>query len=227
MPKRIGPAVDTESYFEPNLGQTNSQVKFIARRGGVTTFLGATEAVFSFPISRHSRNRGSQDVFPIHEPDNQTFTGMMPAGAGLRSLDLGLGILESSSLPSRPQSSQSQFGNRQSSIRMKFLGSNPKARIEGLDRLPGISNYFVGNDPKKWRTNIPHYGKVRYRDVYPGIDLVYYGNHRNLEYDLVVQPGAEPGAVQIAFEGAEKIEVDVAGDLLVHLGNSASSLALC
>jgi len=64
---------------------------------------------------------------------------------------------------------------RKEVLRVKMVGANPQARIEGIDQLAGKSNYFIGNDSKKWRTNIPSYSKVRYRDVYPGIDLVYYG----------------------------------------------------
>ncbi|MGH7813392.1 MAG: hypothetical protein ACREQI_05250, partial [Candidatus Binataceae bacterium] len=58
---------------------------------------------------------------------------------------------------------------------MNLIGANPNAQIEGVDPLPGKSNYFIGNDPKKWRTDVPMYAKVRYRNIYPGIDLVYYG----------------------------------------------------
>jgi hypothetical protein len=76
--------------------------------------------------------------------------------------------------------------------RMKLMGANPKLRFESLDRQPGISNYFIGNDPSKWRTNIPNYGRVALREVYPGIDLVFYSNERQLEYDWVVSPGADP-----------------------------------
>ncbi len=76
---------------------------------------------------------------------------------------------------------------------MKLVGANPSPQLTGLDELPGTSNYFIGNDPSKWRTNMPNYAKVEYQDVYPGIDLVYYGNQRQLEYDFVVAPGADPG----------------------------------
>src|SRR5439155_27377544 len=69
-------------------------------------------------------------------------------------------------------------------------------------------NNFNGNDPKKWRTNVSTYAKVKYRDVYPGIDLVHYGNQRQLEYDFVVAPGADPKAIRFGFEGAEKMEID-------------------
>ena len=88
---------------------------------------------------------------------------------------------------------------------MKLVNANPKAQIEGLERLPGISNYFIGNDSKKWRTSIPNFGKVQYRNVYPGIDLVYYGNQQQLEYDFMVAPGARPEMIQLAFDGEEKL----------------------
>ena len=77
-------------------------------------------------------------------------------------------------------------------VRMQLIGANSEPRVVGLDELPGKSNYFIGNDPKKWRTNVPRYAKVRYEEVYPGIDLVYYGKQRQLEYDLLVAPGADP-----------------------------------
>ena len=81
--------------------------------------------------------------------------------------------------------------------------------------MPGKSNYFIGNKAGNWRTNIALYSKVLYRNVYPGIDLVYYGNQRQLEYDLIVAPGISPERIRIAFEGAHKITVDSAGDLLL------------
>ena len=64
-------------------------------------------------------------------------------------------------------------------VRMKLVGANPQAKVSGLDELPGKTNYFIGNDPKKWRTNVANYAKVKYANVYPGVDLVYYGNQGN------------------------------------------------
>ncbi|MBI4166047.1 MAG: SBBP repeat-containing protein [Acidobacteria bacterium] len=80
------------------------------------------------------------------------------------------------------------------------MGANPSAAVTGLDELPGKSNYFIGNDPKKWRTNVRNYAKVKYQSVYPGIDLVYYGNQGQLEYDFVVAPGANPNAIKFQIE---------------------------
>ncbi len=90
--------------------------------------------------------------------------------------------------------------------------------MTGLDRLPGISNYFIGRDRSKWRTKVPHYAKVGYEGVYPGIDLMFYGaNQRQLEFDFIVAPGADPGAIQLGLEGAEGLEIDPTGDLVAHL----------
>src|SRR5262249_39986284 len=106
----------------------------------------------------------------------------------------------------------------QSAIRMNLVGANSAATIEGLERSPGISNYLIGNDPKNWRTNIPQYAKVRYRDVYPGVDLVYYGHNQNLEYDFVVRPGSSPDQIQLDFDGADSVQLEAGGDLIIRLG---------
>ena len=92
--------------------------------------------------------------------------------------------------------------------------ANANVKAEPLDPLPGVSNYYLGNDPKKWRTDVPHFARVRYHDVYPGIDLVYYGNKEGkLEYDFVVKPGADPGAIRIAY--SRSIVADSSGDLVI------------
>ncbi|MBI4166258.1 MAG: hypothetical protein HY508_11055 [Acidobacteria bacterium] len=96
-------------------------------------------------------------------------------------------------------------------------------RATGLDPLPGRSNYFRGNDPKKWRTNIPNFAKVKYEEVYPGIDLVYYGNQGQLEYDFVVAPGADPRCLVLAVMGANDLEVDDGGDLVTQAGLSVQA----
>lgn len=101
-------------------------------------------------------------------------------------------------------------------VRMKVAGANPSAQAHGLDEQPSKSNYFIGNDPEKWHTNIANYAKVRYGDVYPGIDLIYYGNHHQLEYDFVVEPGADPNAIKLDFEGPAKIDLGRSGALVMH-----------
>src|SRR3989441_881488 len=105
-------------------------------------------------------------------------------------------------------------------LRMKFLGGNPTPHVTGVEELRGGSNYFIGNDPKKWRANVPTYAKVRYQDLYPGIDLVYYGNQRQLEHDFVVSPGADPNAITLAFEGVDGVAIDALGDLVLRAAGS-------
>ncbi len=93
------------------------------------------------------------------------------------------------------------------SFQMKLAGANPNARLTATDLLPVKSNYLLGNDPSKWRREIPQFAQVRYEDVYPGIDLVFYGNQGVLEYDLQIAPGADPAQAQLEFDGAKALEL--------------------
>jgi hypothetical protein len=101
---------------------------------------------------------------------------------------------------------------------MQLVGANTVARVSGFDELPGKANYFVSRDPTRWRTNVPTYAKVKYEQVYPGIDLVYYGNQQQLEYDFIVVPGADPQAIRLAFVGAHgcaPLRINENGDLII------------
>jgi hypothetical protein len=108
-------------------------------------------------------------------------------------------------------------GGNASPLRVKLLRSRPDADVEGLEELPGTSNYFIGNDPAKWRTNVTGFGKVRFSGVYPGIDLVYYGRGSELEYDFRIAPGADPTLVRLGFEGARDLREDGEGNLVAAL----------
>ncbi|MCZ6816257.1 MAG: SBBP repeat-containing protein, partial [Planctomycetota bacterium] len=88
----------------------------------------------------------------------------------------------------------------------------------GLEPLAARSNYLRGNDQSKWQTDVPHYGRVRYQDVYPGIDIEYYGSSGAMEFDFLVRPGADPGRIRMEFEGAAGIEIDDDGDLILRKG---------
>lgn len=103
-------------------------------------------------------------------------------------------------------------------VRMQLAGANPNPKSAGGDRLPGSVNYFLGKDPKQWRTRVPLYDRVRYDEVYPGVDLVYYGTQRQLEYDFLVAPGADPGQIRLRYGGADRVEVSREGDLVLHAG---------
>ncbi|MBV9470761.1 MAG: SBBP repeat-containing protein, partial [Abitibacteriaceae bacterium] len=106
-------------------------------------------------------------------------------------------------------------------LRMQLVQANAHSQVQGVDRLPGISNYLMGRDPKQWRTNVAHYARVRYADVYPGVDLVYYGNQRQLEYDFVVAPGADPAAIKLAYQGTQAAHINQQGDLVLETGSGA------
>ena len=102
-------------------------------------------------------------------------------------------------------------------IRMSLPGANPKPQLIGLARLPGKVNYIVGRDPVGWQTQVPLYARVEYRQVYPGVDLVYYGNPRQLEYDFVVAPGVDPNIITLRFQGADNLELEH-GEALLRTG---------
>jgi hypothetical protein len=147
--------------FEPNVGQTDARVKFVARGAGYGLFLTADEAVLSF------------------------------VGA------------------SKPSASPET-----SVLRMRLTGATSSPKVSGDQPLPGKSNYLLGNDPTKWHRGVAQYARAKFEGVYPGVDLVYYGNQGELEYDFTVAPGADPKVVRLAFPGAEKVALD-SGDLTV------------
>jgi hypothetical protein len=106
-------------------------------------------------------------------------------------------------------------------IRIQMQGANPAPQVTGLDKLPGKTDYFTGNDPKNWHTDVPSFARVQYRDVYPGINQVFYGNHRQFEYDYVVNPAADPKAIALHVAGARKLSIDRDGNLVMSLDNGS------
>jgi hypothetical protein len=90
----------------------------------------------------------------------------------------------------------------------------------GEGQQDSTSNYFLGNDPSNWRTSVPNYGRARYRSVYPGVDLVYYGQDGNLEYDWIISPAADPQRIRLSFDGADQVRLDKQGGLVIKLGKS-------
>jgi len=124
------------------------------------------------------------------------------------------------SAPSSQLSAVSSQRASSSVIRMKLDGANSSAHISGTERLPGKSNYFIGNDPSKWRHNIPQFARVVYQAVYPGVDLVYYGNQGQLEYDFRVAPGADPNQITLSFQGAS---AHISSHIISTSGDSGDS----
>jgi Beta-propeller repeat len=113
-------------------------------------------------------------------------------------------------------SEKSRQGNESAPavLRMKFVGANANPRIAGEARQQGTVNYFIGR-PEQWRTNIHTYARIRYRNLYPGIDLIFHGNKQELEYDLVVSPGADPGQIKLGISGAESLRLDEDGNVVL------------
>jgi len=175
--------------FEANQGQADPQVKFLSRGQGYSLFLTATEAVLQLRIPAPP---GQAADFGLRNANSAN-----PHSAGLQPTAHSL---------------------QPAVLRMRLVGANPNAEARGVEELAGKSNYFIGNDPSKWRTNLPTFGKVEYRDVYPGVNLVYYGNGRQLEHDFVVAPGADPSVIRMAVEGADKMELNAQGDLVLRAG---------
>ena len=126
------------------------------------------------------------------------------------SSDLTIGVQPSQALPL-------------STIRLQFLGARQTTAVPEAP-LPGKVNYIIGSDPKKWDLGLPTFERVRYRDLYPGVDVVYYGNQQHLEFDLDVRPGARPDAIRLKFEGVSKVAVDETGSIV--LGSRVGELTL-
>lgn len=145
--------------FEPNVGQTDSRVAFLARGSGYGLFLTGNEAVMSL----EGRREGSSGT-----------------------------------------------------LRMSLIGADSGASITGLDRTPNHSNYFLGRDRRAWKTGVANYARVKYENPWPGIDLVYYGNQRQLEYDFIVAPGARPSRIRIGVDGVKGMYISKAGDLVMR-----------
>jgi hypothetical protein len=170
--------------FEPNQGQTDSQVKFLSRNPHYNLFLTSNEAVFTLPIH--------------------------------------------SSTPARVQGRMGRLRNSRSQtqavLRMQIVGANATPSVEGEVPSEGHTNYLTGRDSSDWVRNVPQYGRVHYRGVYPGVDMTFYGQQRRLEFDFIVKPGADPAAIALGIQGAKKIWTDQAGDLV--LTSAAGDLRL-
>ena len=177
--------------FEENRGQVDPRVKFVSHGAGYTLFLTPDEAVLSVSEGKASDKR------PRTNRGNQ--------------------VHQSPVMDRRLSSSRSEQQTRNLNLSMKLVGSDPRATVSGFDELSSKSNFLIGNDPKKWQTNVANYAKVRYAGVYPGVDLIYYGNQDKLEYDFVVAPGADLRRIQFDVRGTKWIRRDEHGDLVLKM----------
>jgi len=102
-------------------------------------------------------------------------------------------------------------------VKLALCNANPQAKIERQNLLSAKTNYLVGKDPGRWRTNVSNYAKISYRDVFPGTDISYFGDRNRLEYDFTVNPGANPAAIALDIGGADKVSIDAAGNLRIRI----------
>jgi hypothetical protein len=203
--------------FEANQGQTDQRVRFLARGGSYTFFLTGDSAVLALRKSALN-GKGQMAKAKTGSQESQFQSTLLKSPASLQFPD------------STSQVSATDDGPRTKDtvLCMRVVGANPSARVIGQEELPGKSNYFIGNDPEKWHTNVPNYAKVKYANVYPGVDVVYYGNQGELEYDFVVQPGADPRQIRLqvvapaSSRHAAKmaaLHLDANGDLVAGIGD--------
>ena len=193
--------------FEPNAGQTDSAVKFLSRGPGYTLFLTSDQAVLRL------KNQSA----PLSPQEFMT---------------------RKSAPPRESRGGESAVAGQQveSVLSMRLIGANPRAMAASDGELPGVTNYLIGPDPQKWRTHIPTYARVKFANVYPGVDVVYYGSQSGeLEYDFVVAPGADPSTIALSLlpgiqederdskasgndlTGSAAVQIARDGDLVVHL----------
>src|SRR5208282_73288 len=175
--------------FEQNQGQAAHSARFVAAGQGYRVSLLPQGALLDFIPPEHRKNSR-------HVRYGQAGNSKLEAG-----------ISETHSEPGRTVG--------RSRLSLSVVGANPNAQMQGLNPLSTAIFYYEGKDPSQWRKNVATYGKVKYQDLYPGIDLVYYGNQDQLEYDFVVAPGKDPGQIRLEVAGARQLRFDEGGNLIL------------
>jgi Beta-propeller repeat len=208
---------DLPLAFEENHGQTDSRVKYLARGKGYTLFLTPKEAVLSLRYATPCTRQGTASAVPLDDSESTRLQPLRASRSGDAACSsvseaTNLGVVAASDRLLQKHTPPKSY----SAVELEFAGaSHARPRIEGIEKLEGITNYFIGNDPSQWHTEIPNYRKVVYRNAYPGIDVAYYGNPGQLETDFIIKPGANPRAIQLRAKGATATRLDQNGDLLL------------
>jgi len=175
--------------FEQNVGQTDSQVQYMARANGYKLYLTSSQAIFTV----HKRGAYSE----VQRMVEDRRIGPAAVKKMLR------------------RRAQEKSKNLVAAVRMQMLGANPNTQLAAQAPQAGKINYFIGKDTSKWHSNVPLFEQVRYENLYPGINLAFHGNNRQTEFDYLVSPGADAGRIALGFDGAQKVSVTAAGDLLL------------
>jgi hypothetical protein len=175
-----------------------------------------SEVYSQLPLSFES-NRGQTDGRVKYLARGQVYNLFLTSREAVLTLYLSAGARARSHSERRQQV---EVESRRVALRLQFVDANLKTEVTGLDRLPGKSHYFVGKDPSRWTTNVPTYERVKYQELYPGVDLIYYGNQGRLEYDFVISPGADARAIRLKLSPVDDLRIDPQGMLVVQLGEA-------
>ncbi len=210
--------------FEPNQGQTNAnQVKFLAHTGGYNLYLTAdASAVLDLKLASNSDQQACQPT-KISAKNKGKTTNLPSRSNGPLCTVLGAATSISTSVSPlttavpNPKLAVSKVISGVV-LRMSLAGANPSPTVRGQQQLAGKTNYLLGKDTSKWQTGLSTFGQVAYQDVYPGVDMVYYGHAGQLEYDLIVAANANPDVIHLKFDGSEEITLNSKGELLLRNG---------
>jgi hypothetical protein len=175
--------------FEANQGQTDPQVKYMARGKGYKLFLTSSKAIMSLPGSKRQ---------------SEVLDMMLNKRRGAAAVNARL-----------KKRAEGHKKVSPTTLQMNFLGGNSHPQLIAEDLQSGKVNYFIGKDRSKWHSKISLYGAVNYRNLYPGIDLKFHGASKQLEFDYLVSPGANPEAIALSFDGAENLRTNDSGDLVL------------
>ncbi|MGV3719337.1 MAG: fibronectin type III domain-containing protein [Actinomycetota bacterium] len=194
--------------------------------GVVGAFLGAKGKA---PLPAGPTNEQKQNVHAVMQRLPLTFQeNRGQAGGNVKFLTRGAGYTfwmsptsTTLALAKLGGAQAKNTGGRQpaSVVRMRMVGADKNARISGAGAPQGHTNYLIGPDSKKWVRDIPNFSKVRYDEIYPGIDLEYYGNQQELEHDFIVSPGTDPKAIRLAYDGTTGVKITADGELHLETPN--------
>lgn len=200
--------------FEPNVGQADPRVRFLARGPGFGAYLLRDGMALALKGANPSR---------VEDGEGRVGTRATTATSGPKGSNSprigGRGADPASSFARRTGSTSSFIAHRSSFapsafLRMRLVGTQAARPAAGQQVLPGQVSYFLGSDPQKWRTGVPTYARVEYPEVYPGVDLAYHSRGNELEYDFIVSPGASTEPIRLQFEGSDRMRLDD-GDLVL------------
>lgn len=173
--------------FEKNQGQVAAPVKYLARGSGYNLYLTPNAAVSTLARGQIQVASSKGRIAPDHP----------------------------GTINSRLRPDKAAALSQVTTLRMNLVGGNPQAEVVGIAEQSVRANYFIGSDSRKWQADVPTYARTLYHEVYRGVDLVYHGQQRQLEYDFIVKPGADPNQIRLSFDGIRKLRIDDSGELVL------------